>query len=94
MKGDLLSKLTEALKDMEKRGVGRSNPENVQFGSPGFFVKRPRTTKLRLCVSYKLLNSVTKDDIFPLPRIGIFSIGWEIRGILLFWIYYRVTGKS
>ena len=31
---------------------------------------RKKDRSLRLCVDYRALNSVTKVDTFPLPRIG------------------------
>jgi hypothetical protein len=50
-------------------GVGISNPNNISVAFPAFLAKRPRCDKLRLCVDFRKLNEVTKDIIYPLPRI-------------------------
>ena len=55
--------------EMEKSGVGRLNDINfsASFTSPVFFVKNK--AKYRLVCDYKDLNSVTQDDIYPLPHM-------------------------
>ena len=40
-------------------------PEPVQW----YLIVRKKDESLRLCVDYRALNSVTKGDLFPLPRI-------------------------
>lgn len=61
--------LRQALAEMEMSGVGYRDPNSSCCAFPGFMVKRPRSDKLRLCVDYTDLNRVTKDLVYPLPRI-------------------------
>ena len=51
---------------MERAGVGECDGSGIQFASPCFFVKRPQSTKLRLCVAFNDINAVTTDEIFPI----------------------------
>jgi hypothetical protein len=39
------------------------------FAAPILFVKKPGSEKLRLCVDYRALNSVTNKDRYPLPHM-------------------------
>lgn len=69
LKGEHKNLMEKALDEMAHAGVGRKNPLNTAVVSPAFFAKRPRSDKLRLCVSYKDLNDETVDDIYPCPQI-------------------------
>ena len=40
----------------------------VPFASPVLFVKKPDGS-LRLCIDYRKLNSLTRKDAYPIPRI-------------------------
>ena len=54
------------LKDMQQTGV--IQPSNSPWASP-IVLARKKDGSLRFCVDYRHLNSVTKADTFPLPRI-------------------------
>lgn len=47
---------------------GFIQPSNSPYGSPVLFVQK-KDGSLRMCVDYRALNSITKKDKFPLPRI-------------------------
>jgi len=51
---------------MQKNGI--IQPSNSPWASPIVLVRKKDGT-LRLCVDYRNLNSVTKPDKFPIPRI-------------------------
>ena len=51
---------------MQKEGV--IQPSKSPWASPMVLVRK-RDGSLRFCVDYRALNSVTKPDIFQLPRI-------------------------
>ena len=60
------SEVSKQLRTMQQAGV--IQPSNSSWASPVVMVrKRDRTH--RFCVDYRELNSVTKADAFPLPRI-------------------------
>ena len=54
------------VKKMQSLGVIR--PSSSDWASPIVLVKK-KDGSLRFCVDYRELNSVTKSDLFPLPRI-------------------------
>ena len=55
------------LQQMQEDGI--SQPSNSPWVSPIVLVKK-KDGGLRICVDYRALNSVTKADRFPLPRIA------------------------
>ena len=58
--------VTRQLSDMQKNGV--ISPSKSPWASPVVLVRKRDGTH-RFCVDYRALNSVTKSDSFPLPRI-------------------------
>ena len=54
------------LRDMQRQGV--IQPSTSPWASPMVLVRK-KDGDLRLCVDYHHLNSVTKTDTFPIPRI-------------------------
>ena len=52
---------------MQRIGVIR--PSNSPWSSPVVLVRK-RDGTLRFCIDYRVLNFVTKPDVFPLPRIN------------------------
>ena len=52
---------------MQKNNVIK--PSESSWASPVVLVRK-RVGTLRFCVDYRALNSVTKPDVFPLPRIN------------------------
>ena len=59
-------KVARQLKVMQQNGVIR--PSNSSWASPVVLVRKKNGTH-RFCVDYRALNSITKADTFPLPRI-------------------------
>ena len=59
--------VVDQLERMQRIGVIR--PSNSPWSSPVVLVRK-RDGTLRFCIDYRVLNSVTKPDVFPLPRIN------------------------
>eukprot|EP00882_Tetradesmus_deserticola_P000856 GHRQ01000930.1.p1 GENE.GHRQ01000930.1~~GHRQ01000930.1.p1 ORF type:complete len:1344 (+),score=98.92 GHRQ01000930.1:408-4034(+) len=51
--------------------LGYIQPSSSPFGCPVLFVKKPRSTELRMVIDYRHLNRLTKRNGFPLPRIDV-----------------------
>jgi hypothetical protein len=49
---------------------GFIRPSSSPWGCPALFVKK-KDGSLRLCVDYRLLNAVTIENKYPLPRIDV-----------------------
>ena len=62
----LRQEIARQLTKMQSQGVIR--PSSSDWASPIVLVKKKDGT-LRFCVDYRELNSTTKADLFPLPRI-------------------------
>ena len=50
-------------------GAGLIEPSSSPWGAPVLFVRKPRSTALRMCVDWRALNSKTIRNVFPIPRI-------------------------
>jgi transposase InsO family protein len=96
-------KLTEtekqALKEFvrENLRLGRIRPSQSSAGYPVLFVPK-KNGKLRLCIDYRQLNSITKKDRYPLPliseiqdRIGNAQVFTKID---LRWAYHQIRIKE
>ena len=62
----LRAKVDELVQEMLEQGI--IQPSQSPWGSPIVLVRKNDGTT-RFCVDYRRLNSVTKLDVFPLPRI-------------------------
>ena len=62
----LRGKATQLVQEMLKQGVIK--PSASPWASP-IVVVRKKDGNIRFCVDYRKLNSITKLDVFPLPRI-------------------------
>ena len=62
----LRNQVTEMVKDMLDHQV--IQPSSSPWASPIVLVEK-KDGSLRFCVDYRRLNSITKMDVFPLPRI-------------------------
>lgn len=56
-----------AIGEMLRAGI--IEPSDSPWASGVVMVNKKRSTKMRFCVDYRPLNSVTKKDSYPLPRI-------------------------
>ena len=59
---ELKKQLTEFLDS------NRIEPSSSPYGAPILFARK-KNGKLRMCIDYRMLNSQTVPDAFPLPRI-------------------------
>ena len=48
---------------------GYISPSTSPYGAPMLFVKKPRSTELKMCVDWRALNAITTKNAGPLPRI-------------------------
>ena len=48
---------------------GWIRPSVSSYGAPILFVRK-KMGKLRMCVDFRALNSMTRLDVFPIPRIS------------------------
>ena len=62
----LRSKATQLVQEMLEQGV--ITPSASPWASPIVLVRK-KDGNIRFCVDYRRLNSITKLDVFPLPRI-------------------------
>ena len=62
----LRSKVDEMVKEMMEQGVVQ--PSHSPWASPIVLVKK-KDGGTRFCVDFRRLNAITKQDVFPLPRI-------------------------
>ena len=60
----------EMISAMEKQGVVQ--PSTSPWASPVVLIPK-EDGSLHFCVDYRLLNSVTHKDVYPLPRVDIFD---------------------
>ena len=61
-----LQELKKQLQELTDSGFIR--PSTSPWGAPVLFVKK-KDGSLRMCIDYRLLNSVTVKNKYPLPRI-------------------------
>jgi hypothetical protein len=66
MSSDELDELKKQLKKLLEQGFVR--PSASPWGSPVLFVEKKYGTK-RICIDYRMLNSMTIKNKYPLPRI-------------------------
>ena len=60
----------EVIRQLERmQRIGVIQPSKSPWASPVVLVRK-RDGSLRFCIDYRALNSVTKPDLFPLPRIN------------------------
>ena len=48
---------------------GWIHPSVSPYGAPILFVRK-KMGELRMCVDFRALNSMTRLDVFPIPRIS------------------------
>ena len=48
---------------------GWIHPSVSPYGAPILFVRK-KTGKLRMCMDFRALNSMTRLDVFPIPRFS------------------------
>ena len=61
-----LKELKQQLQELTESGFIR--PSTSPWGAPVLFVKK-KDGSLRMCINYRMLNSVTIKNKYPLPRI-------------------------
>jgi len=62
-----MAEMERQVADLLARGY--ITPSTSPYGAPVLFVKKPRSTELRMCVDFRALNAVTVKNAGPLPRI-------------------------
>ena len=62
----VLGEVKQHLEDLLQRGV--IQPSSSSYAAPIVLVRK-KSGELRMCVDYRRLNSLTRRDMFPLPRI-------------------------
>ena len=74
----------EIWEEMEKLGVIERVKQNttLQYTSPVHLVKKPNGNGWRVCADFRLLNSRTKSDNYPLPLLRSFQT--QIKGSKVF----------
>lgn len=55
----------------ELLALGYIQPSASPYGAPVLFVKKPRSTELRMVIDYRALNKLTRRNGFPLPRVDV-----------------------
>ena len=59
--------LEKELKEMEKAGL--IEPSTCDWASPPIVLIKKEGKSMRMCVDYRRLNSVTKVEAYPMPRV-------------------------
>ena len=83
--------IAKQLEKMQKDNV--IQPSESPWASPVVLVRK-RDGSLHFCVDYRALNSVTKPDLFPLPRISDLLDQLGAQNISVPWISNLDIGKS
>ena len=74
-----LKELKQQLQELT--GSGFIRPSTSSWGAPVLFVKK-KDGSLRMCINYRMLNSVTIKNKYPLPRID--DLFDQLRGASVF----------
>ena len=74
-----LKELKQQLQELTESGFVR--PSTSLWGAPVLFVKK-KDGSLRMCIDYRMLNSVTIKNKYPLPRID--DLFDQLRGASMF----------
>jgi hypothetical protein len=64
-----MAEMEKQIKDLLEKGY--IEPSSSPFGAPVLFVKKPRSTELRLVIDYRALNRLTRRNSYSLPRIDL-----------------------
>jgi hypothetical protein len=64
--------------------LGYIQPSQSPCGAPVLFVKKPRSTELRMVIDYRALNKLTKRNAYPLPRIDLDDMLDHLAGAKVF----------
>ena len=87
----LREEVDSQLRDMQQKGV--IQPSSSLWASPVVMVHK-KDCSHRFCVGYRLLNSVTKQDLNPSLGLMTYSISWANPSISVSWIWHLGTGRS